>query len=127
MRSIITGNLGNHMKAITISKRIPTVKLFWHYTRTEVFHFLDEMNGIFGFALYDVDNDSYFVARDHMGIIPLYMGWDKHGTFYVASELKALEGVCTRIELFPPGHYLHSDEGEIKRWYNPRLGWTMRT
>ncbi|MBT8283801.1 MAG: asparagine synthase B [Flavobacteriaceae bacterium] len=79
--------------------------------------FLDEMNGIFGFAIYDSVNDSYFVARDHMGIIPLYMGWDKNGTFYIASELKALEGTCTKIELFPPGHYLHSDDGELKRWY----------
>jgi len=80
--------------------------------------FLDELNGIFGFALYDVAKDEYFVARDHMGIIPLYMGWDENGTFYVASELKALEGVCTKIELFPPGHYLHSSDGELKRWHN---------
>jgi len=80
--------------------------------------FLDEMNGIFGFAIYDTENDTYFVARDHMGIIPLYMGWDKNGTFYVASELKALEGTCTRIELFPPGHYLHSTDGELKQWYS---------
>lgn len=79
--------------------------------------FLDEMNGIFGFALYDIENDHYFVARDHMGIIPLYMGWDQNGTFYVASELKALEGICSKIELFPPGHYLDSREGELKRWY----------
>ena len=79
--------------------------------------FLDEMNGIFAFAIYDVENDVYFIARDHMGIIPLYIGWDKNGTFYVASELKALEGVCTKIELFPPGHYLDSNTGEIIRWY----------
>ena len=79
--------------------------------------FLEELNGIFGFALYDVSKDEYFIARDHMGIIPLYMGWDENGTFYVASELKALEGVCTKIELFPPGHYLHSSDGELKRWY----------
>ncbi|MGB5170391.1 asparagine synthase B [Eudoraea sp.] len=79
--------------------------------------FLDEMNGIFSFALYDVESGAYFIARDHMGIIPLYMGWDKNGTFYVASELKALEGTCTKIELFPPGHYLHSEDGELKRWY----------
>lgn len=79
--------------------------------------FLDEMNGIFGFALYDIENDNYFIARDHMGVIPLYMGWDQNGTFYVASELKALEGTCTKIVLFPPGHYLDSREGEIKRWY----------
>ena len=57
-------------------------------------HFLDDLNGIFGFALYDIEKDEYFIARDHMGIIPLYIGWDVHGTFYVASELKALEGVC---------------------------------
>ncbi len=80
-------------------------------------HFLDELNGIFGFAIYDVEKDEYFVARDHMGIIPLYIGWDQHGTFYVASELKALEGVCTKIELFPPGHYLSGKDGVVKQWY----------
>ena len=79
--------------------------------------FIDEMNGIFGFAIYDIQEDTYFVARDHMGIIPLYMGWDQHGTFYVASELKALEGVCTKIELFPPGHYLSSSDEAPVQWY----------
>ncbi|TMM57964.1 asparagine synthase B [Maribacter algarum] len=80
--------------------------------------FIDEMNGIFGFAIYDTEKDEYFIARDHMGIIPLYMGWDQNGTFYVASELKALEGTCSKIELFPPGHYLHSSDGELKQWYS---------
>ncbi|WP_459212862.1 asparagine synthase B [Aquimarina rhabdastrellae] len=79
--------------------------------------FIDELNGIFGFAVYDVEKDEYLVARDHMGIIPLYMGWDANGTFYIASELKALEGVCTKIELFPPGHYLSSKDGKLKKWY----------
>ncbi|MCO4822471.1 MAG: asparagine synthase B [Flavobacteriaceae bacterium] len=79
--------------------------------------FVDELNGIFGFALYDVEKEEYFIARDHMGIIPLYIGWDKQGTFYVASELKALEGVCTKIELFPPGHYMSSKDGEFVQWY----------
>lgn len=81
-------------------------------------HFVDEMNGIFGFAIYDVEKDEYFIARDHMGIIPLYIGWDQNGTFYVASELKALEGYCTKIELFPPGHYMSSKDGEFVKWYN---------
>ncbi|MCB0463648.1 MAG: asparagine synthase B [Flavobacteriaceae bacterium] len=81
------------------------------------FDFIDDMNGIFGFAIYDVEKDEYFIARDHMGIIPLYIGWDKQGTFYVASELKALEGVCTKIELFPPGHYMSSKDGEFVQWY----------
>ena len=79
--------------------------------------FVDDMNGIFGFAVYDVEKDEYFIARDHMGIIPLYMGWDKDGTFYVASELKALESVCTKIELFPPGHYMSSSDGKLVKWY----------
>jgi len=80
-------------------------------------NFIDDLNGIFGFAIYDVENDAYFIARDHMGIIPLYVGWDQNGTFYVASELKALESVCTKIELFPPGHYFHSKEGKFVQWY----------
>jgi asparagine synthase (glutamine-hydrolysing) len=80
-------------------------------------NFVDELNGIFGFAVYDVEKDEYFIARDHMGIIPLYIGWDQNGTFYVASELKALEGVCTKIELFPPGHYMSSKDGKFVQWY----------
>lgn len=79
--------------------------------------FVDDLNGIFGFAIYDVEEDTYFIARDHMGIIPLYIGWDQNGTFYVASELKALESVCTKIELFPPGHYFHSKDGKFVQWY----------
>ncbi|WP_323027529.1 asparagine synthase B [Gelidibacter japonicus] len=86
------------------------------------FDFIDEMNGIFGFAIYDVEKDEYFIARDHMGIIPLYIGWDQNGTFYVASELKALEGICTKIELFPPGHYMSSKDGEFVQWY--KRDWT---
>lgn len=81
-------------------------------------NFLDEMNGIFAFCLYDVENDAYLIARDHIGIIPLYMGWDELGQFYVASELKALEGFCKKIEEFPPAHYLYSKDGELKRWWN---------
>ncbi|MBI4930071.1 MAG: asparagine synthase B [Bacteroidetes bacterium] len=85
--------------------------------------FIEELNGIFAFALYDKEKDTYLIARDHMGIIPLYMGWDKLGNFYVASELKALEGVCNKIQEFLPGHYLYSQEGqELKPWY--KRDWT---
>lgn len=81
-------------------------------------HFLDQLNGIFAFALYDIEKQTYFIARDHMGIIPLYMGWDKLGQFYVSSELKSLEGVCNRIEEFLPGHYLYSAEAQtLQPWY----------
>jgi asparagine synthase (glutamine-hydrolysing) len=93
-------------------------------------NFLEDLNGIFAFALYDEEKDAYLIARDHIGIIPLYMGWDEAGSFYVASELKSLEGYCTKIESFPPGHYLYSsNEGSklqsaggtandgLVRWY----------
>lgn len=79
--------------------------------------FLEELNGSFAFVIYDIEKDTYFIARDHIGIIPLYIGWDINGTFYVASELKALEGVCAKVEIFPPGHYLDSIDGIFTRWY----------
>ncbi|SBV98156.1 asparagine synthetase B [uncultured Dysgonomonas sp.] len=78
----------------------------------------EDLNGIFAFALYDVENDICLIGRDHMGIIPLYMGYDDHGQFYVASELKALEGVCPNVQEFLPGYYMCSAEGnDLKRWY----------
>lgn len=80
--------------------------------------FLNELNGIFAFALYDQAKDTYLIARDHMGIIPLYQGWDKEGNYYVASELKSLEGTCNKIEIFPPGHFLSNDDMQLKKWYN---------
>ena len=80
--------------------------------------FLDQLNGIFAFALYDSKTNEFLIARDHMGIIPLYMGWDQYGTFYVGSELKSLEGVCSKIELFPPGHLLTNNLEEPEQWYN---------
>jgi asparagine synthase (glutamine-hydrolysing) len=79
--------------------------------------FIEDLNGIFAFALYDEIKDCYLIARDHMGIIPLYIGWDKDGNFYFSSELKGLEGYCNRIEEFMPGTYLYSEEGVAKKWY----------
>ena len=75
------------------------------------------LSGIFAFALYDSERDVYLVARDQIGVIPLYQGWDKAGRYYVASELKALEGDCQTIEEFPNGHYLYSKDGKPVRWY----------
>ncbi|MDA3816035.1 MAG: asparagine synthase B [Prolixibacteraceae bacterium] len=80
-------------------------------------NFMDDLNGIFAFCLYDEEEDAYLIGRDHIGIIPLYMGWDKYGNFYVGSELKSLEGYCTKIEEFPPASYLYSKDGEIKCWW----------
>lgn len=85
--------------------------------REKGINFIEDLNGIFAFALYDIENDVYLIARDHEGIIPLYMGWDHNGTFYVASEMKALEGFCETIKSFPPGQYFYSKDGELKTWY----------
>ena len=86
--------------------------------REKGINFLEDLNGIFAFALYDKEKDVYLIGRDHMGIIPLYMGWDQFGNFYVSSELKCINGVCTKIQEFLPGHYLYSQDGEPKKWYN---------
>ena len=80
--------------------------------------FLDKLNGIYAFSIYDSLKDEYFIARDHMGIIPLYIGWDDQDVFYVSSELKALEGQCNKIKLFPPGNYFHSSDKKFVSWYN---------
>ncbi|MCE3283050.1 MAG: asnB, partial [Chitinophagaceae bacterium] len=80
--------------------------------------FLEDLNGIFAFALYDKEKDVYLIGRDHMGIIPLYMGWDEWGNFYVSSELKCINGVCNKIEEFLPGHYLYSPDKTPVKWYN---------
>jgi len=79
--------------------------------------FLEELSGIFAFALYDAEKDEFLIARDPIGVIPLYIGYDADGKVYVASELKALEGQCDRYEPFLPGHYYWSREGKMKRYY----------
>ena len=85
--------------------------------RDKGIHFLEELSGIFAFALYDEEQDAFLVARDQIGVIPLYIGFDSDGKVYVASELKALEGQCERYEPFLPGHYYWSKEPGMKRWY----------
>ena len=79
--------------------------------------FLDRLNGIFAFALYDEEKQCYLSARDPVGVIPLFIGFDECGTVYVASEMKALEGMCERYEPFLPGHLYDSREGVMRRWY----------
>lgn len=79
--------------------------------------FIDQLKGMFAFVLYDEDSESYLIARDHIGIIPLYTGFDEHGNFYVASELKALVPICRTVQEFPPGHYMWSKTGELVKYY----------
>ena len=79
--------------------------------------FLETLNGIFAFALYDEEKDDFLIARDPIGVIPLYIGYDDEGRVYCASELKALEGFCDRYEVFPPGCLYVGSRGKIERWY----------
>ena len=80
-------------------------------------HFLEKLNGIFAFVLYDSEKDEFLIARDPIGVIPLYIGYDSDGKVYCASELKALEGFCERYEPFLPGHCYYSKGGKMPRWY----------
>jgi len=83
------------------------------------FSFLNKLEGMFAFILFDETTGNYLIARDPIGIIPLYTGYDAHGNFYVASEMKSLTPVCDTVQIFPPGHYLSSHDGEIKSYYHP--------
>ena len=90
-----------------------------NYTHEQLCDMLEQLSGIFAFVLYDEERDEFLIARDPIGVIPLYIGYDSDGTVYVASELKALEGQCERYEPFLPGHYLSSREGlKIQRYYH---------
>ena len=91
--------------------------------RDKGINFLEDISGIFAFALYDDEKDAFLIARDPIGVIPLYIGYDSDGTIYVASELKALEGQCERYEPFLPGHYAYGNSKslnskfKIERYY----------
>ena len=82
--------------------------------------FLNDLNGIFAFALYDAKQDRYLIARDPIGVMPLYTGYDEEGRFYVASEMKALIDHCRAIRQFPPGHFLDSKTGDLVPYYQPK-------
>lgn len=81
--------------------------------------FLDKVDGIFAFCLYEPASKEFLIARDHMGIVPLYIGWDREGIVHVASEMKALAPFCERFREFPPGHYYLGSAGRFVRWYSP--------
>ena len=81
--------------------------------------FLNRLNGIYAFVLWDSESERYLIARDPIGVMPLYYGRDENGMLWVASELKAIEPQCVQVQAFPPGHSLDSNDGEIRRWYQP--------
>lgn len=119
----VNGEIYNHKQ---LAAELPELYAFKTRSDCEVIlplfqqkgvEFIDELQGMFAFVLYDETEDAYLIARDHMGIIPLYTGYDEHGNFYVASEMKALAPVCKTISEFPPGHYLWSKHGKVTRYY----------
>ena len=75
------------------------------------------LRGMFAFVLYDATTGEWLIARDHMGIIPLYLGWDARGALHVASEMKALTAVCERVQVFAPGHVMTRGDAQPRRWY----------
>jgi len=82
--------------------------------------FVRMLNGIFVFVIYDPRDGDFFIARDPIGVNPLYWGRDGEGNLYVASEMKAIFDLCPKVEVFPPGHYYRGSEGKLVRWYEPR-------
>ena len=120
----VNGEIYNHKK---LEKKLTNTHDFQTQSDCEVLlylfdefgtEFLNEIDGIFAFSLYDPNSKDYFIARDHMGIIPLYIGWDKNGVTYVASEMKSIETYCEKLQEFPPGHYYKN--GEFTQWYQPK-------
>ena len=109
----LRNDLGNNYNFLTKSDCEVIIALFDKKREK----FIDDLNGIFGFVIYDKLENEFLIARDHIGIIPLYMGWDNDDTLYIASELKALEGKCNKIEIFPPGHFLSSKDLKLTKWY----------
>ncbi|WP_445424945.1 asparagine synthase B [Alishewanella sp. HL-SH06] len=119
----VNGEIYNHK---TLEKTLSTPYPFKTKSDCEVIlplylehgaEFIDQLHGMFAFILYDAEQQRYLIARDHMGIIPLYYGYDEHGQLFVASELKALVPVCKQIKEFPPGHYFDSKIGELRQYY----------
>jgi len=86
----------------------------------------NEVCGMYAFCLWDLKKEIFIIARDTVGIIPLYQGWGTDGSVHVASELKALHKACQRYEEFPPGH-VYDSKSDTKKcfytpcWYNPKV------
>jgi asparagine synthase (glutamine-hydrolysing) len=120
----VNGEIYNHKE---LSKKLTKNHDWQTYSDCEVLlylydefgtEFLNDLDGIFAFCLYDPKTKDYFIARDHIGIVPLYIGWDKNGVTYVTSEMKTIEPYCEKLQEFPPGHYYIN--GEFTKWYKPK-------
>jgi len=127
----VNGEIYNHQalrrglaQAHDFQTRSDCEVILYLYDERSPREFLNQMNGIFAFVLHDPRRGTHLIARDPIGVIPLYVGWDRHEHLYVASEMKALVGVCERIREFPPGHFYlgHEAEKGFQRYYEPTWG-----
>ena len=121
----VNGEIYNHKE---VAKKLKEYHAWQTHSDCEVLlylydefgvNFLNALDGIFAFCLYDPKTKDYFITRDHIGIVPLYIGWDKNGVTYVASEMKAIEPYCGKLQEFPPGHYYQGNEKKFVQWYEP--------
>ena len=87
------------------------------YLEDEPASFLNRLNGIFAFALWDKARGRALIARDPIGVVPLYWGHDREGRLRVASEMKSLADECADVAQFPPGHWYDSATGELTKYY----------
>lgn len=126
---VVNGEIYNHQqikselknnKWITKSDCECILHLYAEYGINAVKEFLNKLQGMFAFALYDIVNDIYLISRDHLGIIPLYYGYDDSGAIWISSEMKGLHDACVTFKEFPPGHVYISNTKELIKWYNPQ-------
>lgn len=112
----------------------PQLSQHHHFTTTSdseaILHLFEErgaavsatLAGMFAFAIHM--GDDLFLARDPIGIKPLYYGTKQNGaqtTLYFASEMKALADWADEIREFPPGAYYHSQQGFVQYYQVPEV------
>ena len=115
---LLADELGSDYQFRTASDCEVLLALYEASDNESIADWLNQIKGMFAFILYDKRDNSYLIARDPIGIIPLYTGYDSEGNFYVSSEMKSLSPVCDSIQTFPPGHFLSSKSGKIEQYYN---------
>ena len=121
----VNGEIYNHE---SLRKKLQTPFIFSSKSDCEVIlplylekghHFINDIEGMFAFVVHDSRDGSFFACRDHIGIVPLYIGWRADGGVSFSSELKAIKDDCVRFQSFPPGHIYHSSTCKFSSWYNP--------
>lgn len=96
-----------HLRDVSLRKHTDT-EVILHLYRKLGPRCVELLDGMFAFAI--LDGSGLFMARDPLGIKPIYCG-EHDGAFYFASEVKALAEATNTIYEFPAGYWLHSRTG----------------